>query len=46
MTDNLVVVVADDEKVMQVNKKACKIFGYSKDEIIGKNWFDNFIPDR
>lgn len=29
-----------------VNKKACEIIGCNKKEIVGKNWFENFIPDR
>tara|TARA_R110001583_G_scaffold44966_2_gene142206 strand:+ start:17774 stop:21358 length:3585 start_codon:yes stop_codon:yes gene_type:complete len=27
-----------------INPKGCEILGYSKDEIIGKNWFYNFLP--
>jgi len=30
--------------VEMVNNKACEILGYDKTEIIGKNWFSNFIP--
>jgi len=43
-----VLVVEIDEKgiVQQVNKKACEILGYRQEEIIGKNWFENFIPAR
>lgn len=29
-----------------VNNKACEVFGYKEEEILGKNWFDNFIPKR
>ena len=32
--------------VTSVNKKGCEILEYDEDEIIGKNWFDNFIPER
>ncbi|MDX5586007.1 MAG: PAS domain S-box protein, partial [Aureibaculum sp.] len=32
--------------VVKVNKKACEILGYEEKEIIGKNWFKNFIPER
>ena len=31
--------------VSTVNKKGCEILEYDEDEIIGKNWFDNFLPD-
>ncbi len=30
--------------VTMINKKGCEVLGYEKIEIIGKNWFDNFIP--
>ncbi len=32
--------------VVKVNKKTCEILGYREKEIIGKNWFENFIPER
>jgi PAS domain S-box-containing protein len=36
-----------DQKVTLINKKGCEILGYSdENEIIGKNWVDNFIPER
>ncbi len=38
------VVVDKDQKVSLINKKGCEILGYDEKEIIGKNWFDNFIP--
>ncbi len=28
------------------NKKACEILGYSENEILGKNWFDNFLSEE
>lgn len=30
--------------VQLINPKGCDILGYPEDEIIGTNWFDNFIP--
>ncbi|RKY87781.1 hypothetical protein DRQ09_03920, partial [candidate division KSB1 bacterium] len=40
----ILVVIDSQEKVIFINKKGCEILGYTEDEIIGKNWFDNFIP--
>ena len=34
-----------NEEVVLINKKGCETLGYNCDEIIGKNWFDNFIPE-
>ncbi|MCF7907696.1 MAG: PAS domain S-box protein [Candidatus Omnitrophica bacterium] len=43
---NVIIIVIDsDQKVSLINKKGCEILGYSEQEIIGKNWFDNFIPE-
>lgn len=41
-----IVAIDKDQKVSLINKKGCDMLGYSYDEIIGKNWFDNFIPER
>ena len=38
------VVIDKEQKVTLVNKKGCEILGYEENEIIGKNWFDNFLP--
>ncbi len=39
------VVLNPDQKVTLINKKGCEILGYESHEIIGKNWFDCFLPD-
>ncbi|WP_372745971.1 PAS domain S-box protein [Lutibacter sp.] len=30
--------------VQMINPKGCEILEYTEEEIIGKNWFENFIP--
>jgi len=30
--------------VTLINQKVCEVLGYEQEEIIGKNWFDNFLP--
>jgi len=35
-----------DQKIKMINKMGCALLGYDEDEITGKNWFDNFIPER
>jgi PAS domain S-box-containing protein len=32
--------------VTLINRKGSEILGYPEEEIIGKNWFDRFVPDR
>ena len=34
------------EEVALMNQKGCEILGYEHGEMIGKNWFDNFLPAR
>jgi len=43
-----VVFVALDSKgeVVLINKKGCEVLGRDESEVIGKNWFDNFLPDN
>jgi len=33
-------------EVTLINKKGCEVLGYEEEEIVGKNWFDNFLPKR
>jgi len=39
------VVIGIDRKVKLINKRGCDVLGYDEDEILGKDWFDNFLPD-
>lgn len=45
IADVMILVINTDYNVERINKKGCDILGYTSQEIIGKNWFDNFIPD-
>jgi PAS domain S-box-containing protein len=40
----IMVVLNDKAEVVRINKKGCSLLGYEADEIIGKNWFNNFLP--
>ena len=42
----IVVVIDSEQKVSYINKKGCEILGYTKEDILGKNWFDNFLPEK
>ena len=43
---SIFLVINRDHTIVLVNKKGCEILGYSKEEIIGKNWFNRFIPRK
>ena len=30
--------------VIMINPKGCEVLGYTEQEVIGKNWYDEFIP--
>jgi len=42
----VLVAIDSDQKVTLINKKGGETLGYDETEIIGKNWFDTFIPER
>ncbi|MHA1557984.1 MAG: PAS domain-containing protein [Candidatus Heimdallarchaeota archaeon] len=42
----LLLVLDVNQNVVQINEHGCKILGYTKEAIIGKNWIDNFLPER
>ncbi|MFC1476844.1 PAS domain S-box protein [candidate division KSB1 bacterium] len=42
----MLLVIDADQTVSRINKKGCEIVGYTEQEIVGKNWFDNFLSDE
>ena len=43
---SIMLVIAPDGTVARINRRGCEVLGYTKEEIIGRNWFDNFIPEN
>lgn len=41
----IMIIISADQSISLINKKGQEILGYPENEIIGKNWFDNFIPE-
>jgi PAS domain S-box-containing protein len=41
----IVVALNKDGAVQLINGKGCEILGYEEQEIIGKDWFENFLPE-
>ena len=43
-----VVLVAIDreQRVTLINQKGCEVLGRPREEILGANWFDRFVPER
>lgn len=42
----MLLVINADQEVELINQRGCEVLGYSDEEIIGKNWFTNFLPIR
>ena len=34
------------QEVVLINANGCEILGYPKEEIMGKRWCSNFLPER
>ena len=46
VADFMYLVLDKNQKVVLINRKGCEILGYTENEILGKNWFANFLPKR
>ncbi|PTD94892.1 hypothetical protein C9439_00175 [archaeon SCG-AAA382B04] len=46
IADVIIVAIDRDQEVTEINERGCEVLGYDKDEIIGKNWYENFMPER
>ncbi len=42
----IVLVIGADRKVQLVNRKGCELLGYDQEEIIGSDWFDNYLLEE
>ncbi|MBI3622440.1 MAG: PAS domain S-box protein [Nitrospirae bacterium] len=42
----LIVALNVDQTVVLINKRGCEVLGWREEEIIGKNWFETFLPGR
>jgi len=44
IADVIMVVISRDERIQLMNRKGCELTGYDEKDVLGKNWFDTFIP--
>ncbi|MGA1867245.1 MAG: ATP-binding protein [bacterium] len=42
----MILILDTEQKILEINKKGCQILGYMEEEIINKNWYDTFVPQR
>ena len=41
----IMLVLDRDGKVVRINKKGCEVLGYEPEDVIGREWFENFVPE-
>jgi PAS domain S-box-containing protein len=46
VADAIIIAIAPDQSVTYINEKGCDLLGYSREEVLGKPWFDTFLPKR
>jgi PAS domain S-box-containing protein len=42
----IIVAIEADQKVALVNRRGAEVLGVAEENIVGKNWFDNYVPER
>ncbi len=44
ISSEIIVMINNDKTVSHINTKGCEILGCPEGQIIGQNWFQNFLP--
>ncbi|MBI4682792.1 MAG: PAS domain S-box protein [Nitrospirae bacterium] len=42
----ILIAIGADQKIKLINKKGCNILACEEEDVLGENWFDNFVPER
>ena len=42
----ILMTIGADQKIRMINKTGCAVLGLDENEIVGKDWFDSFIPEK
>jgi PAS domain S-box-containing protein len=42
----IIVAINNDGVVTLINRKGCEVLGYKEEELMGKPWYDLFVPER
>ncbi|WP_143473591.1 sensor histidine kinase [Flavilitoribacter nigricans] len=46
MAGSIILVLDKEENITLINREGALILGGSEEEIIGQNWFENFVPEK
>lgn len=42
----MIVAIDGEGTIIEVNRRGCAILGSAREELIGRNWFDGFVPEN
>ncbi|KKG05814.1 hypothetical protein DU40_10960 [Methanosarcina mazei] len=42
----IILALDSEQKVTLINRKGCELLGYPKKDVLGKSWFDTFLPEK
>lgn len=42
----ILLILDKDGKVVSINRKGCEILGQKEEDVLGLDWFENFLPQR
>lgn len=45
VANTIMVVIDSERKVRLINQKGCEVLGHKEEEILNKDWHDNFVPE-
>jgi len=45
LAGTIFVAISTKGEVTLINQKGCEVLGYEAEEIVGRNWFENFTPE-
>jgi PAS domain S-box-containing protein len=46
IADVMLIALDSESRVTMINRRGCEVLGYPEKEILGKIWFDHFLPAR
>jgi PAS domain S-box-containing protein len=46
LVSTIIVAIGADAKVSMINPEGCRLLGMREEEVVGKDWFENFLPER
>ncbi|MBN1411742.1 MAG: PAS domain S-box protein [Spirochaetales bacterium] len=46
IAESIIIALDKNGNVTLMNRKGCEVLGYSREEVIGMNWFSHFLPGK